>query len=60
MARKISERERLITFVLSATVEQLTEAKELIDTALRNKQPKTRKPRAQRKPEPATLPDPNG
>lgn len=41
MARKITERERLITFVLSATTEQLTEAKEMIDTALRTRQPKT-------------------
>lgn len=50
MARKISERERLITFVLNASVEQLTEAKELIDTALRNRQPKRPAKKANKKP----------
>lgn len=43
MARKITERERLITFALTATTEQLSEAKEIIDSALRTRQPKTRK-----------------
>lgn len=46
MARKITERERLLTYALKATDEQLKEAIETLRVVLNSRTPKERKQKA--------------